>query len=291
MHRTPKLTDKDTIVLADFENKTGDPVFDDTLRQGLSVELQQSPFLSLISDRQVQQQLALMGQPKEARLTSEVAQQICERTASAMVLEGSIASLGSQYVLGLRARNCNTGNIVDQEQAQVARREDVLNALSQVARKFRTRVGESLATVEKHSTPLAEATTSSLEALKAYSTGMKVALSSGNAAAIPFYRRAVEIDPQFAMAQAMLGLSYSAVGESVLSAESTTRAWQLRDRVSDREKFLHRLYLRPAGDGKSGKGVPNPRVVASDVSSRQSGSKARRSCWAAFPLTGQADLR
>ena len=130
VHRTPTLTDKDTIVLADFDNKTGDPVFDDTLRQGLSVELQQSPFLSLISDRQVQQQLALMGQPKEARLTSEVAQQICERTASAMVLEGSIASLGSQYVLGLRARNCNTGNILDQEQIQAARREDVLNSLS-----------------------------------------------------------------------------------------------------------------------------------------------------------------
>ncbi len=167
----PKLTDKDTIVLADFDNKTGDPVFDDTLRQGLSVELQQSPFLSLISDRQVQQTLALMGQPKDARLTSEVAQQICERTASAAVLEGSIASLGSQYVLGLRARNCNTGNILDQEQVQAARREDVLNSLSQIARKFRTRLGESLATVEKHSTPLAEATTSSLEALKAYSTG------------------------------------------------------------------------------------------------------------------------
>src|SRR6266403_1757544 len=136
----PRLTDKDTIVLADFDNKTGDPVFDDTLRQGLSVELQQSPFLTLISDRKVQQTLALMGQPKEARLTSEMAQQICERTASAMVLEGSIASLGSQYVLGLRTRNCNTGNIVDQEQAQVARREDVLNSLSQVARKLRTQV-------------------------------------------------------------------------------------------------------------------------------------------------------
>ena len=167
----PKLTDKDTIVLADFDNKTGDPVFDDTLRQGLSVELQQSPFLSLISDRQVQQTLALMGQPKDARLTPEIAQQICERTGSAAVLEGSIASLGSQYVLGLRAKNCNTGNILDQEQALAARREDVLNSLSQIARKFRTRVGESLATVEKHSTPLAEATTSSLEALKAYSTG------------------------------------------------------------------------------------------------------------------------
>ena len=167
----PTLTEKDTIVLADFDNKTGDPVFDDTLRQGLSVELQQSPFLSLISDRQVQQTLALMGQPKEARLTSEVAQQICERTASVVVLEGSIASLGSQYVLGLRARNCNTGSILDQEQIQAARREDVLNSLSEIVRKLRTRLGESLATVEKHSTPLAEATTSSLEALKAYSTG------------------------------------------------------------------------------------------------------------------------
>ena len=127
------LTEKDTIVLADFDNKTGDPVFDDTLRQGLSVALHESPFLSLVSDRQVQQQLALMGQAKEARLTLELAQQICERTASAMVLEGSIASLGSQYVLGLRARHCVTGDTVDQQQVQVAKREDVLNALSQVA--------------------------------------------------------------------------------------------------------------------------------------------------------------
>ena len=236
--RAPTLTDRDTIVLADFENKTGDPVFDDTLRLGLSVELQQSPFLSLISDRQVQQQLALMGQPKEVRLTSQVAQQICERTASAMVLEGSIARLGSHYVLGLRARDCNTGSILDQEQIQAAKIEDVLNSLSEIARRLRTRLGESRATVEKHSTPLADATTPSLEALKAYSTGLKMALSSGNAAAIPFYRRAVDIDPQFAMAYATLGLSYSAVGESVLSAESTTKAWQLRDRVSDREKFF-----------------------------------------------------
>jgi eukaryotic-like serine/threonine-protein kinase len=197
------------------------------------VELQQSPFLALIPDRQVQQQLALMGQPKEARLTVELAQQICERTASAMALEGSIARLGSQYVLGLRARNCSTGNVVEQDQVQVARREDILNALSQVARRLRTRVGESLTTVEKHSTPLAEATTPSLDALKAYSTGMKLALSSGNAAAIPSFQRAVEIDPEFAIAYANLGLSYSTVGESVLSAQNTARAWQLRDHVSD----------------------------------------------------------
>ena len=154
-------------------------MFDDTLRQGLSVELQQSPFLTLISDRKIQQTLALMGQPKNARLTSEMAQQICERTASAAVLEGSIASLGSQYVLGLSAKDCNTGNILDQEQAVAAKREDVLNSLSEIARKFRTRVGESLATVEKHSTPLAEATTPSLEALKAYSTANEVDLSPG----------------------------------------------------------------------------------------------------------------
>jgi tetratricopeptide (TPR) repeat protein len=232
----PKLTDRDTIVLADFDNKTGDPVFDDTLRQGLSVELQQSPF-TVISDRKVQQELALMGQPKEARLTSEMAQQICVRTGSAAVLEGSIARVGSQYVLGLRAKNCNTGNILDQEQVVAAKREDVLNSLSQIVHKFRTTVGESLATVERHSTPLAEATTPSLEALKAYSTGIKVYVSSGNEAAIPFYRRAVEIDPQFAMAYANLGLGYGA-GASVLSAESTTKAWQLKGRASDREKFF-----------------------------------------------------
>jgi len=238
LHRTPKLTDKDTIVLADFANTTGDAVFDGTLRQGLSVELQQSPFLNLISDQQVQRTLALMGQSKDARLTPEIAQQICERTSSAAVLDGSIASLGSQYVLGLRAKNCNTGDILDQEQVQAAKREDVLNSLSQIARKFRTRVGESLATVEKHATPLAEATTPSLEALKAYSTAVKVQLSSGHASAIPFFRRAVEIDPQFAMAYAHLGLSYSTIGESVLSAESTAKAWQLRDHTSDREKFF-----------------------------------------------------
>ena len=171
----------------------------------------------------------------------------------------------------------------------MARREDVLNALSQVARKFRTQVGESLATVEKHSTPLAEATTPSLEALKAYSTGMKVIVSSGNAAAIPSSGALSKSIPNSPWRTPNLGLSYSAVGESVLSAESTTRAWQLRDRVSDREKIFHRLHLRPAGDGKSGKGVPNPRVVASDLSSRGS-HQVPRFVEAAFPPMGQADL-
>ena len=234
----PKLTARDTIVLADFDNKTGDSVFDDTLREGLSVDLQQSPFLALISDVTIQQTLALMRQPKEARLTPEIARQICVRTSSAAVLEGSISRLGSQYSLGLRARDCNTGNILDQQQVVAARREDVLNSLSEMSRKFRTRIGESLITVERHSMPLAEATTPSIEALKAYSTGMKAALSStGNEAALPFFRRAVEIDPNFGIAHAQLGTYLSASGESVLAAESARKAWLLRERVSDRERF------------------------------------------------------
>ncbi len=235
----PKLTAKDTIVLADFDNKTGDPVFEDTLRQGMSVELQQSPYLALIADRTVQQTLTLMGQLKDARLTPEIAQQVCERTGSAAVLDGSITRVGSQYVLGIRAKDCNTGIILDQQQVAVTRKEEVLNALSAMSRSFRTKAGESLATVEKHSMPLSEATTSSIEALKAYSTAMKVALSSSGAeeAAIPFFRRAVEIDPNFGIAHAQLGTHLSTRGESVLAAESARKAWPLRERVSDRERF------------------------------------------------------
>jgi eukaryotic-like serine/threonine-protein kinase len=239
LHGKPKLTDKDTIVLADFTNTTGDPVFDGTLRQGLAIQLEQSPFLSLVSEERIQKALSLMGRPADARLTTELAREICERTTAAAVLDGSIASLGSQYVLGLRAKNCRTGDVLDEEQAQAARKEDVLNALSQIASKFRTRVGESLATVEKHSTPLAEATTSSLDALKAYSAAQKILFSANNlAAAVPLLKRAIEIDPKFAMAYASLGFNYGLMGEPVLSAESDSKAYQLRDRASDAEKFF-----------------------------------------------------
>jgi len=245
LHRTPRLTDKDTIVLADFTNTTGDPLFDGTLRQGLAVQLEQSPFLSLVSDQRIQQTLRLMGQSPDARLTPEIAREICERTASTAVLDGSIASLGSQYVLGLRARDCRTGDVLAEEQVETARKEDVLDALGQIASKFRTRVGESLTTVEKHNTPLEMATTSSLEALKAYSTGMRVSFSRGFSGALPHFKRAVEIDPQFAMAYASMGLMYSNLGESVLSIESTSKAYQLRDRASDRERFfITTLYDR-----------------------------------------------
>jgi eukaryotic-like serine/threonine-protein kinase len=237
-HRAPKLTDKDTIVLADFANSTGDPVFDDTLRQGLAVQLEQSPFLSLISDERMRQTLKLMTKPADTRLTPEVAREICERTASAVVLDSSIASLGSQYVLTLRAKDCHTGDVLDEEQVQAARKEYVLSALSQIASRFRTRVGESLATVKSHDIPLAEATTPSLEALKAYSVGWQVSFSSGSAASVPLFQRAVEIDPNFASAYAALGRMYGDIGESALSAKNTSKAYQLRDRASDQEKFF-----------------------------------------------------
>ncbi len=237
-HPGPKLTERDTVVLAEFSNTTGDPVFDETLRQGVAVQLQQSPLLSLISEERVRHVLRLMGKPADARLTPEIAREICERTGSAAVLDGSITRLGNEFVLGISAKDCRTGDIFDQEQAQAARKEEVLNTLGQIARQFRTRMGESLTSIQQHSMPLAEATTPSLEALKAYSTGLKVTFSAGSASAIPLLKRAVAIDPEFAMAQAQLGLNYSSMGESVLSRESTIKAYQLRDRASEREKFF-----------------------------------------------------
>ncbi len=254
LRRAPKLTDKDTIVLADFSNTTGDSVFDGTLRQGLAVQLEQSPFLSLISEQRIQQLLRLMGKPADARLTPEIAREICERTASAAVLDGSIASLGSQYVLTLRAKDCRTGDALDEEQVQAARKEDVLNALSQIASRFRTRIGESLSTVRSHDTPLAEATTPSLEALKAYSAGWQVSYSSGAAAAVPFLKRAIEIDPNFASAYAALGRMYGDIGELALSAMHTSKAYELRDRASDQEKFFITLSYDLQVTGNQEKG-------------------------------------
>jgi serine/threonine protein kinase/tetratricopeptide (TPR) repeat protein len=238
LHRVPKLTDKDTIVLADFTNTTGDAVFDGTLRQGMAVQLEQSPFLSLITEDRIQQTLKMMDQPPDARLDSKIANEICQRTASAAVLDGSIESLGSQYVLGLRARDCHNGAVLAEEQVQATKKEDVLSALDRVASRFRSRVGESLTTVEKHNTPLAEATTPSLEALKAYSAGWKVLASSGSATAVPFFKHAIEIDPKFAMAYVMVGRMYGDMGEDQLSAENTTKAYELRSRASDAEEFF-----------------------------------------------------
>jgi DNA-binding winged helix-turn-helix (wHTH) protein/tetratricopeptide (TPR) repeat protein len=238
IHAPRTFAGSDAAVLADFQNSTGDQVFDGTLREGLEVQLEQSPYLSLVSDQRIQQTLKLMGQPAGARLTPELAREVCERTGAGAVLEGSIAGMGSQYVLGLRARDCRTGEVLDREQVQAAKKEDVLSALDRVAKRFRTRVGESLATVEKHDTPLVEATTPSLEALKAYSMGMRINAAQGEAAAVPFFKRAVELDPQFALAHAALGIMYGTLGETDLAGEETSRAYALRDRASDKEKFF-----------------------------------------------------
>jgi serine/threonine protein kinase/tetratricopeptide (TPR) repeat protein len=241
--RPATLTDKDSIVLAEFTNTTGDPVFDDTLRQGLAVQLQQSPFLSVISDERIRRTLPLMSQLADARLTPDVARVVCVRTGGAAVLQGSIAALGSHYVVGLHATDCATGDILADEQAQASRKEDVLSTLSQMATRFRTRVGESLATIERYATPL-EATTPSLEALQAYSAGMKAALS-GSVRALPLYQRAVAIDPDFALAHAQIGFRYGIVGESALARRSLVKAYQLRDRASDVERFfIETLYDR-----------------------------------------------
>jgi serine/threonine protein kinase/Tfp pilus assembly protein PilF len=238
------LTDRDTIVLAEFANTTGDPVFDDTLRHGLAVQLQQSPFLSLVSDERIRRTLPLMSQPADARLTPDVARVVCVRTGAAAVLHGSIAALGSQYVLGLRATNCATGAILADDQAQASRKEDVLSTLSQMATRFRTRVGESLATVERYSRPL-EATTASLEALQAFSAGMKAALAGSNVRALALFQRAVAIDPDFALAHAFVGFRYGGMGESALARQSLLKAYQLRNRASDAERFyIETLYDR-----------------------------------------------
>jgi DNA-binding winged helix-turn-helix (wHTH) protein/tetratricopeptide (TPR) repeat protein len=231
------LSGKDTVLIADFSNTTGDAVFDDTLRQGLAVQLEQSPYLSLIPETRIRHTLELMGRSGDARLSGDPAREACARAGGAAVLNGSIAGLGNSYVIGLHAVDCRTGATLDEEQAQAAKKEDVLNALTQIARRFRTRVGESLATIQEHDTPLAEATTPSLDALKAYSIGNRLISTTGAEHALPFFERAIGIDPNFAMAWALLGRAYGDLGEAASSAENTGRAYQLRDRTSDAEKF------------------------------------------------------
>jgi DNA-binding winged helix-turn-helix (wHTH) protein/predicted Zn-dependent protease len=252
VHSSHALSARDTLVIADFANSTGDPVFDGTLRQGLSVQLEQSPFLHLVSDERIHETLQLMGQPADAHLTSEMAREVCERTGSAAVLNGSIATLGSQYVLGVKAVNCHSGEVLDEEQVQAIRKEEVLHALDQVARTFRSRVGESLTSVGQHDTPLAQATTPSLDALKAYSRGRQL-VDFNPQAAIPFLKQAVEIDPQFAMAHSALGLMYGHTGESALASAHASKAYELRDRVSEQEKFFITAYYEGRTTGNQEK--------------------------------------
>ena len=236
--RPAKLTDADTVVLADFANSTGDPVFDDALRQGLSSQLEQSPFLNLLSDERMAQTLSLMAQPKNSRLTHDLAREVCQRTASAAVLYGAIAQVGTQYLLTLNAVNCSNGDSLGSAEAQATDKNHVLDALGRVASEIRSQLGESLASVQKYDAPAENVTTPSLDALKAYSLGYQaMVVRSDWAAAIPLFHRAITLDPDFAMAYARMGTSYSDLNESVRAAESVGKSYELRERVSEREKL------------------------------------------------------
>jgi len=231
------LTDKDTIVLADFANSTGDPVFDDTLKTALSVSLNQSPFLNVLPENKVAATLKLMSRPAGTKLTPEVTRELCQRAGSKAYLAGSIASLGSQYVLGLNAVNCQSGDPLAEEQVTAASKEKVLDALGEAISKLRSELGESLATVQKFDVPLEQATTSSLEALKAYSLGRKTRNEKGAAAALPYYQRAIELDANFATGYSAVGGVYFGLGETGRASEYYTKAFQLREHASEREKL------------------------------------------------------
>lgn len=231
------LTDKDTIVLADFTNTTGDSIFDDTLRRGLAAQLEQSPFLSLVSDSRIAQTLALMTQPKDARLTQKRAREVCQRTASAATIEGSISSRGGQYVLGLRAVNCRSGDLLAEEEVTATGKQQVLPALGEAATKIRRRLGESLASVRKYDVPPSDVTTSSLEALQAYSRGDRVqTVIHDDVAAIPLFGKAISLDANFAMAFAKLGTCYANEHQQGLRIARTgerTREAQHRFEIRD----------------------------------------------------------
>jgi eukaryotic-like serine/threonine-protein kinase len=235
--RAQALTEKDTIVLGDFTNTTGDAVFDDTLKTALNVSLRQSPFLNVLSDSEVTKTLQEMTRPASTKLTPKVAREVCERAGSKAYLAGSIASLGSEYVLGLKATNCRSGDILAEELVTAASKEKVLDTLGDAATKLRGELGESLATLQKLDVPLSDATTSSLEALKAYSLGLKTSYEKGSAAALPYDQRAIQLDPSFAMGYTAVGGDYSSLGELGRTSEYYSKAFQLREHASEREKL------------------------------------------------------
>jgi tetratricopeptide (TPR) repeat protein len=236
-HHTPKLTDKDTIVIADFTNTTGDPVFDGALRQGLAVQLEQSPFLSIVSEQQIQQTLRLMGKPTDTKLTPELARDLCQRTGSTAVVNGSIAQIGTEYSLILKAVNCSNDASLTSTEALASEKSRVLDALGKAASEIRNKLGESIGTIEKFDTPLEHATTSSLEALQVYSLGWKIISGGDSPDALPLFQRAILIDPNFAMAYLALGNCYGNLAESSLASDNLRKAYELRDRVSEREKL------------------------------------------------------
>jgi class 3 adenylate cyclase/tetratricopeptide (TPR) repeat protein len=248
--RTHALTEKDTVVLADFVNHTGEPIFDGTLRQALTIQLEESPFLSILSDQKVRSQLRYMGRPTDTPLTEEVAREVCMREGSKAMILGSIASMGTSYVIAVNAMNCQDGESLGATQAEAQRKEEVLRRLQEAGTGIREKLGESLASIQRFNRPLERATTASLDALQAFSQAMKVVQSGDEAAAVPLLQRAIELDHNFAIAYADLAVIYYGLNESALSAEYATRAYALRDNVTEREKFHidHTYYSYVTGD-------------------------------------------
>ena len=247
-HRVPKLTDKDTIVLSDFDNKTGDSVFDDALKQALIVALEQSPFLNVTSDRKVSDTLQMMGRPQNERVSMDVGREICLRTGSKAVLGGTISSLGNRYLIDLNAVACSTGDSLAKEQAEADSKEEVLKALSEVSASLRRKLGESLPSVQKFDVPV-EVTTSSLEALKSFSFGMTTLKEKGSVPSAPFFKRAIELDPNFPMAYAMLSVTSANTEQPSLALEYASRAYKLRDHANELERLsISGLYFRATGD-------------------------------------------
>jgi eukaryotic-like serine/threonine-protein kinase len=242
------LTEKDTVVLADFDNKTGDTVFDDALKQALKVELEQSPFLNVLSDRKISETLRMMGRPTNERITVDVGRELCLRTGSKALLGGEISSLGSHYLIAVNAVACSNGDTLATEQVDAASKEEVLKSLSRAASSLRVKLGESLPSVQKFDVPI-EATTSSLEALKNYSMSVTIGREKGDAPAIPFLKRAIELDPNFPMAYAGLAVHYGNLVQPSLALEYATKAYGLRDRVTEREKLrISATYFRATGE-------------------------------------------
>jgi serine/threonine protein kinase/tetratricopeptide (TPR) repeat protein len=232
-----KLNERDPVVLGDFTNSTGEPVFNDTLKQALSVSLRQSPFLNIVSDSRVAATLTMMTRPPNTQLTSEVTREVCQRTNSKAYIGGSISALGKEYVLGLRAASCQTDDVLAEEQATANRKEDVLGVLGKSAAKLREKLGESLASVTKYNQPLEEATTRSVDALKQYSEGRRVQMEHGDTASLPYIKRASELDPAFAIAYAAMGACYTNLNQASLARENFQKAYDLRDRVTQKERF------------------------------------------------------
>jgi len=247
---TRALNEKDTIVLGDFTNTTGDAIFGDTLKTALNVSLRQSPFLNVLSDSEVAKTLKLMTRATDTKLTPEVARELCQRAGSKAYLAGTIGSLGSQYPLGLKAVNCRSGDTLAEEQVTAASKEKVLDTLGRAASKLRGELGESLATVKKLDVPLSEATTSSLEALQAYSLGEKARNERGAAAALPYDQRAIQLDPNFALGYNALGNDYFSLSEVGRASEYFTKAFQLREHASERGmlSFAADYYANVTGE-------------------------------------------